>query len=53
MGAMDILLRAAERTGWNTDSMLDVLCDYVDNQQADDALEDYVTRRADEEVNDG
>lgn len=49
MGARDTLERAAARTGWNTDSMLDVICAYVDNQGCDDAVADFVEAAADEE----
>ena len=49
MGARDTLARAAARTGWNTDSMLDTVCAYVDNQGADDAFADFVEAAADAE----
>jgi len=34
---------------WNEDSMIEILCDYIDRQVSIDAFEDYVRRRAEEE----
>lgn len=44
-----ILEEYAERMGWNEDSQLEILCDYIENQQNPDAFDDYLSRRADEE----
>lgn len=49
MSARAILEEAAERTGWNESSMLDIALAYIDNQDANDAFEDFVQRRAEEE----
>ncbi len=49
MAARAILEAHAEKTGWNVESMFDLLCDYVDNQQSDDALEDFVAEHAADE----
>ena len=45
----DILHEAAMRTGWNESSMIDVLTDYIDNQQNNRAFEDYINERVFEE----
>jgi len=50
MAARAILDELAERTGWNTGTMLDLLCEYIDNQMSDEALEDFLTERADAEA---
>jgi hypothetical protein len=50
MAARDILEEHAASTGWNVDSMLEIVCAYVDNQQSNDAFEDFVRRRAEEEL---
>lgn len=28
--------------GWDADIMLDLACDYIDNQESDDSYEDYL-----------
>lgn len=52
MSARTILESISEETGvsWNEDSMIEILCDYIDKQGSDDAFEDFVQRRADEEL---
>lgn len=42
----------SEETGvcWNESSIISILCDYIDNQQSFTAFEDYVRRRAEEEL---
>ena len=49
MDAKDILEKIAARTGWNPDSMLEIACRYIDNQQSAAAFEDFVSQAADEE----
>lgn len=49
--ALDILESFAEQTGWNTDSMLALICDYVDNQCSPEAFADFVAGAADDELN--
>jgi len=44
--AMDILHTFASELGWNTDTMLTILVEYVDNQQGQNALHDYLLQRA-------
>lgn len=44
-----LLEQYAQRTGWNVESMLDILCDYVDNQGSHDVLADYLQERVEEE----
>jgi hypothetical protein len=49
MNTMDILLNLSARTGWNPDTMLQLLCEYIDNQQDGRAVRDFLHRKADEE----
>lgn len=37
-----ILSKYAERCGWTEEVQVDVLCEYVSNQQSDDAFEDFL-----------
>jgi ERCC4-related helicase len=48
MSARDILDRHAEAAGWDESELLDLLCEYVDNQGSEDALEDFFAMRAEE-----
>jgi hypothetical protein len=42
---------AVERTGWNEQSQIEILLEYIANQQSDDAFRDYLAQRvAEEEV---
>jgi len=50
MNAMQILEEAVDHTGWNENSMLHVICEYVDNQNNNDTFEDFVNRAVDEEM---
>lgn len=52
MAAESIIEEIAERTGWNTESMLSLALDYIDNQCSDDAWADFLERAADEESDD-
>ena len=45
----DILSKYVERTGWNSDSQIDVLCEYIINQCDDVAFEDFLKEKTDEE----
>lgn len=49
MSSRDLLEDAGLRAGWTINTMLDVICDYVDNQDSDAALEDYLSVRMGEE----
>lgn len=49
MSTMDILLDQSARTDWNSDTMLELLCEYIDNQQDEPAVQDFLRRKADEE----
>lgn len=49
MSAHQILLNAAQRTGWNLESMLQIACDYIDNQQDETAFQEHVNRQEAEE----
>lgn len=48
-----ILDEYRNRTGWSDASALSIVSDYLDAQQADDALFDYLREAADGEVPDG
>ena len=40
------LLRAfAARTSWNTDTLLGLLCEYIDNQESEDVLNDFLLEK--------
>lgn len=49
MAAKALLEEFAERTGWSESTMLDLLCEYVDGQMSDDALEEFLTQRENDE----
>lgn len=49
MPAEAILDEICESTGWNDESKLALLCEYIDNQQCDDAFEDFLAKKAEEE----
>lgn len=51
--ARDLIDRFGERCGWNDDSKIDLLCDYINNQQSGDALQDFLQQQADEEASYG
>lgn len=53
MSTRAIIERYAADTGWDIDSMFSLLCQYVDNQQDDDAVEDYFATAAEEELEEG
>ena len=38
-----------ERMGWNDQSIIFILCEYIKNQQDDSAFEDFICRIAEEE----
>lgn len=52
MTSQEILAKHWPQTGWDTDSMLDIICEYVDNQGANDAFADFVAEKAAEEQQD-
>lgn len=45
MDAQTILETAAETTGWNTQSMLDMICEYVDNQGDNGCFQDFINEQ--------
>jgi hypothetical protein len=47
MDAQSILERFGKLTNWNFKEMLEVACEYIDNQQANDAFADFVSEAAD------
>jgi len=49
MAAQAILDEISEKTGWNDESKLLLLYEYIDNQQNDEALSDFLERKATEE----
>ena len=52
MNSQEILAKHWPQTGWDTDSMLAIICEYVDNQGAEDAFADFVAEKAAEESTD-
>lgn len=53
MSALKLLEDVAEYAGWDTEAMLDAACQYIDNQQSEEAFDDFITRRANEELEKG
>lgn len=49
MSAYQVLMDAAARAGWRKESMLQVACQYIDNQGSEDAFVDHVERQIAEE----
>lgn len=49
MSTRSLLEQFAEKHEWDTNDMLDILCDYIDNQQNEDSFEDHLLHREDEE----
>lgn len=52
MSAESILNEIGDQQGWNDHSKIQLLCQYIDNQQSDDALADFLQQAADEENQD-
>lgn len=46
MSAQQIIDRYQEAEGWTTDTVLDLLVSYIDNQDAPDALDDFLADAA-------
>lgn len=49
MSTRSLLEQFAEKHEWDTNDMLDILCDYIDNQQNEDSFEDHLLHQEDEE----
>lgn len=49
MAAREILEEIAEDHGWTKRTMLDLCLEYIDNQQSDDAFQDFLETRAEDE----
>ena len=50
MTAQETLEKAAEVTGWNADSMLEIARRYIDNQASPEAFNDFVEQEVAGEV---
>lgn len=50
MSARDILENYAARNGWDLDSMLTVICEYVDCQKDNEGFREFVETTSDDEV---
>ena len=48
--ARDLIDQFGEMCGWNDDSKIDLLCDYINNQSDPSALQDFLQTQADEEA---
>ena len=51
MPTIDIFEEFVPETGWNTDAMLALACEYIDNQQSADAFRDFLEQQAERERN--
>jgi len=49
MNSLQIVREAAGKAGWKDEDILDVLCEYIDNQAAPDVFADHVRKCADED----
>jgi hypothetical protein len=47
--ARNLIDDIGERCGWNAESKIDLLCDYINNQQDDGCLSDFLEAQAQEE----
>ncbi len=52
MSARSIIDSFDSRVGWDDNSKIELLCQYIDNQQSDDALQDFLEQQAQEEEGD-
>jgi hypothetical protein len=50
--AKTILLDAAAKTGWSWESMLDVVCDFINDNGLESELKDYVDESVEIELED-
>jgi hypothetical protein len=50
MNAYPVLLRCAGECGWGDETMLAVVCEYVDNQCNADAFAEFAAQKAAEET---
>lgn len=48
MSAYNTIIEVSKKYGqeWNVDTMLALACEYIDNQEADDAWEDFLVEAA-------
>jgi hypothetical protein len=51
--AVNLLIEESKKTGWNESSMLEIACQYIDNQKDYPTFKDFVRRKADEEMDVG
>jgi hypothetical protein len=49
MDARSILEKYADKAGWNKDSMLDILCEYIDNQFDNQTLKEFLACKQENE----
>ena len=45
------LNEAVEKTGWNEQSQIAVLIEYISNQQSPDAFSDFISQKVNDELN--
>lgn len=48
--AIDILREQTKRTDWNDTNLLEIVCQYIDNQQDNECFEEFCIRQAAEEA---
>lgn len=46
MGAEVILMEIAEQQGWNVDTQLSLVLEYIERQRSDEAFRDYLLDKA-------
>lgn len=50
MTVQEILDKYSAHTGWDLYSQFDLVCEYVENQKSNQEFEDYIARKATEEL---
>ena len=49
MSSYDILIKYADQCGWWLETQINLLLEYIDNQQQPDAFEDFFAQKAADE----
>ncbi len=45
MNALNILEQYATQYGWDSETMLEIVCDYIDNQDSSQAFTDFLQQQ--------
>ena len=51
--AEEILDKASDKCGWSNAQKVEVLLEYIENQQSPDAFQDFIDRKVAEETHNG